>query len=69
MYYIGITDTILLFQWLFANSEQAKNFVSRYKVAGCIFASISANFSPIFKIFFLLKAYEKGFQKRAKTVV
>ena len=33
MYYIGITDTILLFQWLFPNSEQAKNFVSSSKVA------------------------------------
>ena len=32
-------------------------------------ASISANFSPIFKIFFLLKGYEKGFQKQAQTVV
>ena len=69
MYYIGIKDTILLFQWLFPNSEQAKNFVSRYKVAGCIFASILANFSPIFKFFFLLKGYEKSFQKQAQTVV
>ena len=28
MYYEGITDTPFLFQWLFPDSEQAKNFVS-----------------------------------------
>ena len=69
IYYTGITDTILLFQWLFPNSEQAKNFVSRYKVARCIFATILANFSPIFRIFFFLKGYEKSFRKQAQTVV
>ena len=31
--------------------------------------SILANFSPIFKFFFLLKGYEKGSQKQAKTMV
>ena len=67
MYYIGITDTILLFQWLFPNSEQAKNFVSRYKVAGCIFASISANFSPIFKSFFFFwKVMKRAFKNKRR---
>ena len=65
--------TSLLRMWFcYSNNYegQAKNFVSRYKVAGCILVSISANFSPIFKFFFSTESLWKVLsQKQAETVV